>query len=219
MEVKITITDDHPIVLQGMSSMLSSYPQFKILDKFVSGNELLAGLAKRQPDVLLLDILMPDISGINLTKVIHKQYPDIRMIAFTSIDAPSMVKSMLTYGCLGYVLKGANQHTVIEAIEHAYRCEEYIEASLKEHLVQNLLKSGRTEHGRMPNLTTRELEVLQLVAQEYTTQEIADKLCISMRTAETHRLSILKKLGVKNSAGLVLRALQWGFIGGGGKSY
>ncbi len=213
MQIKVAITDDHPMALQGINTMLGSFAHIKVTDMYRNGEELLNGLAKRKPDVLLLDILMPGLSGVDLASAIHKTYPSVRIVAFTSIDAPTMVKNMLQFGCKGYVLKGAEQHTIVEAIEHAYRDEEYIEASLKEHLLLGLLKSKSQQTGRAPKLTIRETEILQLVAKEYTTQEIADALSISMRTVETHRVTLLKKMGVKNSAGLVLKAVQWGLIG------
>ncbi len=213
MKIKVAITDDHPMALQGINTMLSSFSHIKVTDMYNNGAELLNGLAKRTPDVLLLDILMPGLSGADLALMIRKSYPSIRIIVFTSMDAPSMVKNMLQYGCTGYVLKGADQKTLVEAVEHAYREEEYIEPTLKEHLLLGLLKSKQQLGARIPKLTTREKEVLQLVVEECTTQEIADKLSISARTAETHRLALLKKMGVKNSAGLVLKAMQWGLIG------
>jgi len=190
--------------------MLSEQKDIQITATYTSGKALLQGLSEQQPDVLLLDILLPDYSGNELAAIISKQYPGVRMVVLTSLDAPTMVKSMLHHGCLAYLLKGADQPTLIKAIQYASRGLEYIEPSLKEHLMQSLIKPQKSANSVPYTLTKREDEVLQLIVKGDTTQEIADKLSISARTAETHRLALLKKLYARNSAELVGIALRLG---------
>lgn len=210
--IKIAIVDDHPLAVNGISMMLSGQQDMEITATFNTGAALLEGLTTNQPDVLLLDVLLPDQSGNELAARIAKSYPTIRMIALTSLDAPAMVKSMLFNGCIAYLLKGTDQSTLITAIHHAYRGAEFIEPSLKEHLVQNMLRQQKSSVAIPYELTKREQEVLQLIVKGDTTQEIAGKLSISPRTAETHRLALLKKLYAKNVAELVGIAIRLGLV-------
>jgi len=192
--------------------MLSSYEQVLVTETYPSGTALLEGLKTEQPDVLLIDVLLPDKSGKELAPLIVEKYPSIRMIALTSLDSPAVIKSMMQRGCLGFLLKDTTEETLVAAIEHVYRGLEFIEPSLKEYMFQNMLRYRKTGQQVMPELTTREKEVLRLIVAEYTTQQIADKLFISFRTAENHRYSILQKLDVKNTAGLVKLAIQMGLL-------
>lgn len=212
MQIQVAIVDDHPLALNGIKAMLGRYKQILVTDTYASGMALMEGLKKRQPDVLLLDVLLPDRSGKELAPVISELYPQIRMIALTSLDSPAVLKSMMQRGCLGYLLKDTNEETLVAAIENVYRGVEFIEPSLKEYMFQNMLRYRKTGQQVMPELTAREKEVLRLIAAEMTTQEIADKLFISFRTAENHRYSILQKLDVKNTAGLVKLAMQMGLL-------
>lgn len=208
--IKIAIVDDHPIAVNGLMMMLSDQKNITISAAYPNGNALLEGLNTNVPDVLLMDILLPDISGNELVVTVLKKYPTIRIVAFSSLDAPAMVKSMLHNGCIGYLLKGADKATIINAIEHAVKNEEFLEPGLKEHLVQSMLKPQKSTQQKPYTLTKREDEVLQLIVKGLTTQEIADHLSISTRTAETHRLALIKKLFARNTAELVAIALRIG---------
>ena len=189
--------------------MLSEQDDMQIINTYATGKSLLEGLSGDAPDVILLDVLLPDYSGHELASKISKLYPNIKIVALTSLDAPAMVKSMLYNGCIAYLLKGTDQETLISAIRHAFRGEEFVEPSLKEHLLQNIFKPQKGTN--IPyELTKRESEILQLIVKGDTTQEIADKLSISPRTAETHRLTLLKKMYAKNTAELVGIALRLG---------
>lgn len=208
--MKIVIVDDHPLAISGIKMMLSEQTDMKVINAYATGSALLESLTGEIPDIILLDVLLPDYTGNELAGKISKAYPEIKMIALTSLDAPAMVKSMLYNGCIAYLLKGTDQATLIAAIQHAYRGEEFIEPSLKEHLLQNIFKSPKQGTNVPYELTKRESEILQLIVKGDTTQEIADKLSISPRTAETHRLTLLKKMYAKNTAELVGIAIRLG---------
>lgn len=208
--IKIIIVDDHPLAVSGIRMMLAEQADMQVVHAYPTGKALLEGLASEVPDVILLDVLLPDYTGNELAGRISKQYPDVKMVALTSLDAPAMVKSMLYNGCIAYLLKGTDQQTLIAAIRHAYRNEEFVEPSLKEHLLQNMFKTQKPVTNIPYELTKREAEILQLIVKGDTTQEIAGKLSISPRTAETHRLALLKKLYAKNTAELVGIALRLG---------
>jgi DNA-binding NarL/FixJ family response regulator len=210
--IRLAIVDDHPLAISGIKTMLSACEGVEVTASYSSGNSLMEGLKLAQPDVLLLDILLPDISGKELAPLISKQFPNIKIIALTSLDAPATIKVMMQRGCLGYLLKDADEHTLMEAIGHVYRGEEYIEASLKKLLLQHAIGAKKQSRDQHPELTQREKEVLKLIISEHTTQEIADKLFISFRTVENHRYSLLQKLEVKNTAGLVRTALTMGLV-------
>lgn len=212
MSINIAITDDHPLALNGIKTMLSSFPHLTVTETYRTGQALLDGLAISQPDILLLDIMLPDKSGKELASIISKSWPKIGIIALTSLDAPAVVKSMMQRGCLGYLLKDTDEDTLAEAIEQVHQGLEYIEPSLKEHLLQHMIRNRRPAAQVHAELTQREREILKLIVEEYTTQDIADKLFISFRTVENHRYSLLQKLEVKNTAGLVRVALTTGLL-------
>lgn len=209
MPIQVAIIDDHPLAIEGIRMMFSGVPDIDVVAGYTTYAALKEGLTLSKPDVLLLDILLPDGQGNEIAAFVSKNYPSVRMIALSSLDAPPMIRSMMQNGCLGYLLKGTDRETLIRAVQAVYAHEEFIEPSLKEYLVQNMLGLKKPE--ALPfELTSREKEILQLIVDGYTTQEIADKLSISPRTAETHRLTLLKKLQVKNTATLVKNAIKLG---------
>jgi len=215
-KINITIVDDHPMVISGLQNMLEPFRHIQVISAFSSGEALLEGLRIKQPDVLLLDILMPGIQGPEVAKIITRAYPSIKILAITSLNAPVHIKSMMRQGCKGYLLKNTNQNVLVQAIETLYQGEEFIEPGLKEQMLQNILKfkakdsAAHTE--QIPVLTRREKEILQLIIQEYSNQEISEKLFLSLRTVENHRFNLQQKLDVKNTVGLVKIAIQMGLV-------
>jgi DNA-binding NarL/FixJ family response regulator len=210
--IKIAIIDDHPLVLDGIEKALDNYPHFRLIGSYVSGEALLTALRQQQPDVLLLDIQMPEMNGEILARKIHEQYPDINIIALTGFDTPVYVRTMLHTGCKGYLLKSIDSKTLAEAIESVHKGEQYIEASLKETLLNQALKIPQAKQAQTPHLTWREKDVLRLIVNEYTSAEIAEKLFLGQRTVEKYRLQLMQKLQVKNTAGLVRVALEMGLL-------
>jgi DNA-binding NarL/FixJ family response regulator len=142
---------------------------------------------------------------------VHKQFPDIRVIAFSSFDDSRYVRQIMRNGAVGYVLKNADQQTLVQAIKTVMEGEEFLDESVKKILIQESISGQRRSVYEIPQ-TKREKEILKVIAEEYTNQQIAEKLYISLRTVETHRLNITQKLGVKNAAGLVKEAIKRGLI-------
>ncbi len=175
-KIRVAIADDHQVVLSGVQNMLNACEHIELCGQYRSGRALLDGLATEQPDVLLLDIQMPDKTGDELAKIISRTYPKIRMLALTVFDTPFYIRSMMQNGCQGYLLKNTDQHTLIEAIETLYNNGQYIEPALKEQLLQNMLRIKKQNARSVPILTKREKDILQLIVAEHTSQEIADKL-------------------------------------------
>lgn len=214
--IRIVIADDHPMVISGLKNMLFPFKHIVIKGVFNSGKELLEGLQEIKADILLLDILFPDAKGQELASIISQKYPQLSILAITSLDAPTHVKAMMRNGCMGYLLKNTDQATLIEAIESVYQGKEFIEPILKEQMLQNLLrykeKTPTASNENMPVLTRREKEILIMIVQELSNQEIAEKLFISLRTVENHRFNLQQKLNVKNTVGLVKIAIQMGLV-------
>lgn len=214
--INISIADDHPMVISGLQNMLKAFPHIQVISAFTNGADLLQGLKTKQPDVLLLDILMPGMQGPEVAEIVTRSYPGIKILAITSLNAPVHIKSMMRHGCKGYLLKNTDQDILVKAIETVHRNEAFIESALKEQMLQNMLnfkaKNNPAPNGKVPALTRREKEVLQMIVQEYSNQEISEKLFLSVRTVENHRFNLQQKLEVKNTVGLVKIAIQMGLV-------
>jgi DNA-binding NarL/FixJ family response regulator len=209
-KIRISIADDHPLIINGLKQILRTCDDMEIIATYTSGQQLLNSFHALQPDVLLLDLQMPNGSGEEIAPLIAKQYKTVRTIVLTNQDNTYYLKTMMGHGVAGYILKTSVADIIIEAIRKVNRGEVYIDRLLKEKLVHETLQAK--EESATPQLTRREKEVLELIASNYSSQEIADRLYLSKRTIDNHRLSLLLKLGVKNSATLVKKAMQLGLI-------
>lgn len=205
------IADDHQMVIRGLCDMLYNVPHVEVIGSYTNGKDLLAALKGNVPDVLILDIQMPEISGDEVAPIIEEQYPSTRILVLTNSDQTFHTHNMIQKGALGYLLKNTDPDTLIEAIETVNANQQFIDPYMKQKLLDEVL-SNRKVAGEIPSLSRREQEILQLIALEYTSQEIADKLFLSQRTVNNYRLNLLYKLDVKNTAGLVRKALSLGLI-------
>lgn len=205
--IKVTITDDQQIILNGLQKIIAEASDIDLIGVFTGGEDLLEGLEKQLPDVLMLDINMPGKTGIELAGIISKQFPSVKIIALTNVDIIPQVKKMLQQGAVGYLLKDAAPEIIIEAIRKVAGGDKYLYEDLQKQLMNDLFEpSGKHV------ITRREKEILQLVVDEFTNHEIAEKLFLSLRTVENHRNNLLQKLGVKNTAGLVKAAINEGLV-------
>lgn len=208
MKINIAVIDDHQVVINGLKAMLEG-EGIQVVFATTHAEVLKEYLSKEKVDVLFIDIQMPGISGIDLCKQIHKQYPFIKIIAFSSFDDSHLVKQMMRSGACGYVLKNADRQTVVKAIQTAVEGGEFLDETIKDILLKESISGQRRSIFEIP-LTKREKEILKLIAEGLSNQEIADKLFISMRTVETHRLNLSQKLGAKNTVMLVKEAMKRG---------
>ncbi len=209
--IKVAVTDDHPLVINGLQTMLARYPHIQLTGSYNNGTALLKGLEEQLPDVLLLDIQMPDKTGDTLAPVILKKYPGLKIIVLTNFDSTLYANNMMKLGVHGYVLKSAEEQVIIQGIEDVHNGGIFIEDAMKqkiEVLQEKVAKSVFTK----VSLTPREKDVLQHIVNGETNQEIADILFLSVRTVENYRLNIQLKLGAKNTAILVKTALQMGLL-------
>lgn len=209
MSIRISIADDHPMVINGMKEMLSNYKNIDVIHTYNNGADLMQGLKEALPDVLLLDIQMPGQGGDELTPVIVKTYPSVRILAITNFDNTLYVNNMLQNGALGYLLKNTDEQTLIAAIETVYQNKQFLKPEMAEKLKEFRRQLKRQTSSKF-SLTPREKQILQLIVNEYSSQEIAAQLNLSLRTVENYRLNLSLKLEVKNTAGLVRKAIMMG---------
>lgn len=207
MTTRIAITDDHKLVLKGITSMLENTSEIEIVGAFENGEETLNSLASCQPDVLLLDINLPDINGIDLSKKLLKKYPELKIIALTNFEDISFVKRMLKNGVHGYLLKNTDRLELVDALKTVLSGEQYLQKDIQKKLVHQMMGKKKA-HPLQIILTRREKEVLQAIYEELTSQQISEKLFISTKTVETHRMNIMSKLGAKNSVGIIKIAIE-----------
>ena len=211
MAIKIAITDDHPIVIEGLKMALNDHPGILIDGTFATGAALFMGLKKARPDVLLLDLQLPDKTGYELVPLLLKEYPELKILILSGMESSPYIKELMQKGCKGYLLKSTtNKQILVEAITAVYNGGIYLDSGLKEQLLHEMLVSKRVRSKMDHRITEREKDVLKLIAEECSNQEIADRLFISLRTVETHRYNLLQKLNVKNTAGLVRLAMSMG---------
>ncbi|MDN5205687.1 response regulator transcription factor [Fulvivirgaceae bacterium BMA10] len=211
MITRIAITDDHVMILRGIETMLANTKEVEIVGTYCNGHETLRNIAADKPDVLLLDINLPDIDGIELCKKIIKKMPELKIIALTNFEEISFVKRILNNGADGYLLKNTQKIELIKALKTVLKGEQYLQQNIRNKLMNHAL--GKPKHNQFSaNLTRREQEVLEAIAEELTTQEISDKLFISPKTVETHRMNLMSKLGAKNSVGIIKNAMEQGLL-------
>lgn len=204
-DITVIIIDDHPIVLQGFSHILQGEDQIDLLASFTSAEEGLAFLQEQEVDVVLLDINMPDMNGIEACQRISKDHPNCKVIAISNNNENSIIQRMLQSGASGYVLKNASADELVQCIREAAAGRTALSQD-----VQGILKSAKA--GNLPKITRRETEILQLLAQGMTSPEIAEKMFVSPLTIETHRRNLIQKFQVSNSAALIHKAMELKYI-------
>ena len=207
MRIRIAITDDHPLVLQGIKSMLDETKEVAVVGSFSNGQKTIDQIQKVNADVLLLDINLPDINGIDLSKKLLKDFPELKIIALTNFDDISFVRRMLKNGVHGYLLKNTDKIEILKAIKAVLSGDIYVQKEIYSKLLLQK-KPTTNSNGLNIKLTRREHEVLVAISEELTTQEISEKLFISPKTVETHRTNIMSKLGAKNSVGIIKIAIE-----------
>ncbi len=206
MTIKVSIVDDHPVVTEGLQRILAGCEGIVLQGVYTSGNDLIAGLKEDPPDVLLMDIQMPGIHGVELLHFIRRDYPGVVVIALTNLDQPAVLQEILHTGAMGYVLKSAGKDVLYQAIKEVCSGMQYVDPRMKE-IVYNEAIDVKKKSASSPVLTQREKEVLRLIVDGHTNQQIAEMLFLSQRTVEHHRVNIMFKLDVKNTASMVREAI------------
>lgn len=212
--IRVLIADDHQIVRSGIRMLLDAQPDISIVGEASDGNEAVELAGSLNPDVVLMDISMPEKSGIEATREIKKANPNVEIVGLTMHAEDRYFFQLLQAGASGYVVKGAAPQELLEAVAAASRGEAYIHPSLHSKLIGDYVSRAENSDGQSPleSLTERELEVLRLIVDGQTSREIADSLVISPNTVERHRQNIMSKLGLRNRAELVRYAISKGLV-------
>lgn len=212
--IKVIITDDHKIIRVGLRGMLEREQDISVTGEAESAVDTLKLLENTTTDVILMDIDLGETSGIETTRKIKEQHPAVQVLGLTMHEEADYIIKMLEAGASGYLLKNAGREELLTAIRTVARGDSYFSQKVSATLLQAITRHKSTE--KKPSspspLSDRELEVLRLIAEEYSNGEIADKLFISIRTVDTHRRNLLEKLQVKNTVGLVKYAIEKGII-------
>ena len=210
--ITVAITDDHTMVVEGIKTMLNQAKEIQITNTYYSVNETLEGIKKSTPDVLLLDINLPDGNGIHLCKELKNNFKNLKIIALSNYEDISFIKQIIKNGANGYLLKNTNKSELIDAIKAVKNNQLFLPEKLQRMLLNDSLGKPNNSSFFIPSLTRREKEVLELIVKEYTSEEIAENLFVTIKTVEAHRSNLIQKLGVKNVAGLVRVAIEKGLI-------
>jgi DNA-binding NarL/FixJ family response regulator len=207
--IKVLLVDDHQILLDGLASFLDSEEDIHLIGQASSGKEALKMMAKDEPDVLVTDIEMPEMDGVELTQKATNLYPELKVLALTMYNEQAYIKDILRAGASGYILKNSGKEEFIKAVHLVLEDGNYMSPEVMKNFMGSH-KQKESAYGK--KLSRREIDIIQMIASELTTEEIAEKLHLSPLTVKTHRKNIFLKLGVKNSAGLIKYAMKKGLI-------
>ena len=207
-KIKIIIVDDHQLVTDCISLFLKESDKVEVIGVAHSGNEALKLLKDKKPHVVLLDISMPEMTGIETTEIIKKQYTDIKVLILSMHSDYNNISDAIDAGADGYVPKDVASEELVDAITTVNNNKNYFHTSISDEIIKNYATKRKKSSTLLPQLTKRELEVLKLFAEGYNNNEIADKLFLSVRTIESHKNHILQKTNMKNSVELIKFAIK-----------
>lgn len=211
-KIKLILVDDHQLVRTGIANLLSGEASFEIIGEASESREMFDLLRQLQPDIAVLDIALPGMSGIEITKKLHNDYPGIRILILSMHTSEEFIFNAINSGARGYLPKNTSRRELIEAIYAIHRGEEYFAESISNVILKSYIKKAKSNSSDDENkenlLSKRELEVLKLFAEGMTNQEIADKLFISIRTVESHKNHIMARLELKTTVDLVKFAIR-----------
>jgi two-component system response regulator NreC len=210
--VTLVLADDHKLVRQGMRSLLEANPEFEIVGEASDGQEALKLIEESQPDIAILDIMMPNLNGIEVTNLVHQRGLKTRVIFLSMHANPTYAVRALHSGAMGYVLKESDFSEMLQAIENALQGKRFLSAIIAEDVLDLLLSLDSEKNDSLEVLSAREREILQLVAEDNINTAIAEKLFISVRTVEAHRAHIMSKLHLTSHTDLVKFAIKQGLI-------
>jgi DNA-binding NarL/FixJ family response regulator len=198
--IQLFLVEDHQLVTEGIRSMLAGEKDIHCAGSFIHGKDLLLQLQSFQPDVIVMDINLPDCNGIELCREVKEKYPAINVIALSINNQPGIIRKMIDIGASGYVLKDAAQQEIVEAIRAVAGGKEYFSRSAT-------LLLRKPDNDSLPSLTRREKEILEKIADGLTNQQIANELFVDISTVSSHRKNMLAKYGVQNTAALIKLAI------------
>jgi two-component system response regulator NreC len=213
-KIRVLIADDHAIVREGLRQLLNGQTDMEVAGEAEDGRQALEKVKSLHPDVILLDIAMPHLSGLEVISLIREAAPETQVVVLSMHSKETYVQQVLSSGALGYVLKASPSTDILEAIRMAHRDEYFLSSRLKAEVIGKYLKTKRSAPALRGYdlLTEREQQVFRLVAQGHSTSRIADILCVSPKTVEKHRTSLMNKLGVHDRLELLKYAIKVGIV-------
>jgi DNA-binding NarL/FixJ family response regulator len=215
-KIRIVIADDHQIFIEGIKALIKDSDKVILVGESRDGETLIQILKTKEPDVVLMDVNMPKLNGIEATKKIKELFPNMKILGLTMYDDANSISEMMKAGASGYLLKTTGKSELLNAISKVQQGEKYFSNEVSMKLIERMFDdNGRDDVKTLPRkaeITRRELDIIRLIAEEMTNIEIAKKLNNSPMTIITHRKNLLRKLGVKNTAGLVKYAVMNGLL-------
>jgi len=209
--IKIVLADDHKLVLDGLSLMVGSEPSFSIVYQASNGLEATEYVLSHDVDLLLMDLNMPEMNGLQATKKIIEGKASQKILILSMLSEIKLIRNVISAGAMGYLLKNSGQEELVLAMKEVLKGKKYYDQRVMEILINSPEKRA-TKSNFLPSISRREKEILALIIKEFTTKEIAEKLFISFGTVESHRRNMISKLGVRNTAGLVAIAFEYGLL-------
>ena len=211
--IRILLVDDHPVVREGLCSCLARYPHLQVVGEADDGAQALLKARTLTPDVVLMDINLPHMNGLDATRHLHQQMPAIKVLVLTIYDNPEYVLEIIRTGAQGYVLKNTAPQELVDAIEKVHRGETFFSPSVAQVVINDYVARVNGEPARsLRGLSPREREVLVLITEGNSSKDVARRLGVAVRTIDTHRGRIMRKLDVHNIAGLTKFAIAHGLI-------
>jgi len=213
--IRVLVVDDHAVIRQGLRMLLESRPEIEVAGDCENGREALLAVERTRPDVVLMDVVMPGLNGIEATRQIRKASPSTRVVILTGFVDDEQITASMRSGASGYLVKNSDVSELILAIQTVHRGNQYYSAAISEgfDIAELQLQARRPEQkGSLDTLTAREREVLQLIAEGHTNQQIADALVVSVKTVEAHKAHIMDKLKAKSRTDLIRYALKKGIV-------
>lgn len=210
--IRVLIVDDHTLVRAGIRALLEKLPEMQVVAEASNGREALLLVKTHQPHVVLMDIAMPGLGGLEATKRLVKEFPNVHVLILSMHMGEEYVWQALTAGAAGYLLKGADLSELALAINAANRGEMYLSPPISKQVINDYMQRVGGEESMLERLTSRQREILQLIAEGATTKDIAKTLSISVKTVETHRAQLMERLNIHDVAGLVRYAIKIGLI-------
>ena len=208
-KISVLVVDDHAILREGIKALLEKQDNIEVVAEAADGREAISKVVQHRPDVVVLDISMPLMDGLEATRQMKRENPDVKILILTMHDDEEYFFQLLRAGASGYVTKRAVAKELVLAIEAVYEGESFFCPSMAKHLLSDYLRLNKTaEHAEQDELTPREREIVKLIAEGYTNQQIADLLYRSVKTIESHRSNILRKLDIHDSIELVKYAVR-----------
>lgn len=212
--IRILVAEDHEVIREGLDALLSAIDGFDVVGGTADGLSTLRQISMLKPDVVLMDLSMPEMDGIAATRESKRRQPDVKIIALTAADNERRLADVMQAGADGCVLKKSGRDDLVEAIKTVHAGQSYFGKGISAHMVQSFASGSENIKTSMDILSGRERQVLQLIAEGSRNREVAEKLCISVKTVETHRMKIMQKLNLHSAAELATFAIREGLVSG-----